>query len=318
MSDTTALDARGVSIDYLRRRVRTRAVDDVSLTVRSGETVGLVGESGSGKSSLAMAALGLTKPSAGTISVNGHRIGTLGRRGVAAAGAQAVFQSPYSSLDPAMTVRAILAEPVVPLRMRKAEVRSRVEETLASVGLDESVAERYPREFSGGQRQRIAIARAMMVRPRLLICDEPTSALDLSVQAQVVNLLMDLQRDNGISYLVIGHDLALMNHLADRLYVMYRGRIVESGPTSVVHGSPAHPYTRALVEAAPSPDPRRQRERRARVVPPPAALGTPGCAFAPRCPFVLDRCTTEVPRLRQVGAVEVACHNDAALEVVTA
>ena len=315
-----ALDARGVTIDYVRRRARTRAVDDVTLTVGHGETVGLVGESGSGKTSLATAALGLTALTAGSITVNGHPVRPGDRRGAVRAGVQAVFQSPYSSLDPAMPVAAILAEPLGARARRGEAAADRVREALAAVGLDESVAHRYPREFSGGQRQRISIARAMVAGPRLLICDEPTSALDLSVQARVVNLLMDLQRDRGISYLVIGHDLALMNHLAHRLYVMYRGRIVESGPAAAVYATPTHPYTRALVAAAPLPDPARQRQRRALAVRP-AAAAPPGpapghgCAFLPRCPFALDRCATEVPALRRIGTVEVACHNDTALAV---
>jgi ABC-type oligopeptide transport system ATPase subunit len=259
-----ALDVQGVCIDYGPRKRRVRAVEDVSLTVAAGETVGLVGESGSGKTSVAMAVLGLVPISAGTILVNGRTIDPARRGSVVAAGAQAVFQSPYSSLDPAMPVRAILAEAVTHLRLPRREVDARARAVLDEVGLDERAAERYPREFSGGQRQRIAIARAMMVRPRLLICDEPTSALDLSVQAQVANLLMDLQERHGMSYLFISHDLALVKHLAARMYVMHRGRIVEAGPAAEVYRSPQDPYTRALIDAAPLPDPAAQRRRRAR------------------------------------------------------
>ncbi|HLU54803.1 MAG TPA: ATP-binding cassette domain-containing protein [Pseudonocardia sp.] len=259
-----ALDVRGICIDYGPRKRRVRAVEDVSLTVAAGETVGLVGESGSGKTSIAMAVLGLVPISAGSIRVNGRAIDPRRRGSVVEAGAQAVFQSPYSSLDPALPVRAILAEAVAHLRLPRREVDARVRTVLDEVGLDARAAERYPREFSGGQRQRIAIARAMMVRPRLLICDEPTSALDLSVQAQVANLLVDLQERHGMSYLLISHDLALVHHLAARMYVMHRGRVVESGPAAEVYRSPKDPYTRALIDAAPLPDPAAQRRRRAR------------------------------------------------------
>jgi ABC-type microcin C transport system duplicated ATPase subunit YejF len=214
-----------------------------------------------------MAALGLVPLSAGRILVNGRTVDPRQRGSVVAAGAQAVFQSPYSSLDPALPIRAILAEAVTHLRLPRREVGPRVRTVLEEVGLDERAAERYPREFSGGQRQRIAIARAMMARPRLIICDEPTSALDLSVQAQVANLLMDLQERHGMSYLVISHDLALVHHLAARMYVMHRGRIVEAGPASEVYRSPRDPYTRALIEAAPLPDPAAQRRRRIRAAP---------------------------------------------------
>jgi oligopeptide transport system ATP-binding protein len=258
-----ALDVQGVCIDYGRGKRRVRAVEDVSLTVAAGETVGLVGESGSGKTSVAMATLGLVPISAGTILVNGRAIDLRQRGSVVAAGAQAVFQSPYSSLDPAMPIRAILAEAVSHLRLPRREVDARAHAVLEEVGLDPRTAERYPREFSGGQRQRISIARAMMVRPRLLICDEPTSALDLSVQAQVANLLMDLQQAHGMSYLIISHDLALVHHLASRMYVMHRGRIVETGPAAEVYRSPRDPYTRALIDAVPLPDPAAQRRRRA-------------------------------------------------------
>ncbi|GAA0895478.1 ABC transporter ATP-binding protein [Pseudonocardia zijingensis] len=262
-----ALDVEGVCIDYGPKKRRVRAVEDVSLAVAAGETVGLVGESGSGKTSVAMAALGLVPLSAGRIRVGGRTVDPRQRGSVVAAGAQAVFQSPYSSLDPALPIRAILAEAVTHLRLPRREVGARVRTVLEEVGLDERAAERYPREFSGGQRQRIAIARAMMARPRLIICDEPTSALDLSVQAQVANLLMDLQERHGMSYLVISHDLALVHHLAARMYVMHRGRIVEAGPASEVYRSPRDPYTRALIEAAPLPDPAAQRRRRMRAAP---------------------------------------------------
>ncbi|WP_138444300.1 ABC transporter ATP-binding protein [Sinomonas susongensis] len=319
-SSPLVLEMAGVSIDYERRRLRTRAVHDVTLSVAHGEMVGLVGESGSGKTSIAMSALGLVPIAEGSIRVNGRSIDYRRRRSILEAGAQAVFQSPYSSLDPAQPVKAILSEPIFHERLSRAAVVERVRSALEDVGLDPAAMERYPREFSGGQRQRISIARAMMAQPSLLICDEPTSALDLSVQAQVANLLLDLQERHRTSYLIIGHDLPLMNHLTSRLYVMYRGHIVEEGPTALVYGSPAHPYTRALVLAAPVPDPLKQRERRAlakaTVGRTPAAEG--GCAFAPRCPFSTELCIRETPQLRRVGEVSVACHHDEALGTTAA
>ena len=260
---TTALDIRDVSIEYGRDKRLKRVVHGVSLRVGVGETVALVGESGSGKTSLAMAALGLTPIAEGSITVNGKTIDLRNRGGVVDAGAQAVFQSPYSSLDPALPISAILAQSVVHLKISRREIAKRSLAVLDEVGIPPAAMERYPREFSGGQRQRIAIARAMMPRPRLIVCDEPTSALDLSIQAQVVNLLLDLQEAHGISYLVISHDLALMKHLATRMYVMLRGRIVEEGPALDIYNAPSDAYTRALIDAAPLPNPGAQRLRRA-------------------------------------------------------
>jgi peptide/nickel transport system ATP-binding protein len=224
-----------------------------------------------------------------------------------------VFQDPYSSLDPAQTVGAILAEGLRGAGLRRSEVRARIAETLDAVGLDEQTVTRYPHEFSGGQRQRIAIARAIVRRPAVVVCDEPLSALDLSIQAQVVNLLLDLQEKFGISLLFIAHDLSVVRHLCHSVVVMYRGRLVESGPTEAVYTEPGHPYSQALLAAAPVPDPARQRvareSRRSRVV---SAAGSPpsaGCPFAPRCPFALGVCFEQMPapRPRPEGGV-VACH----------
>lgn len=258
-----ALDARDLSIEYGRGRRRRRVVKDVSITVSTGETVALVGESGSGKTSVAMACLGLVPIAEGTVSINGTRM----KPGVAGAavkaGAQAVFQSPYSSLDPAQSIGDILLEPLQGSGRTRTEAVMRAKEVLDEVGIDPAALGRYPREFSGGQRQRISIARAMMARPRLIVCDEPTSALDLSIQAQVVNLLLDLQERHGMSFLVISHDLALMRHLATRMYVMQRGQIVEQGDAEDVYCRPQHPYTQRLIGAAPVPDPIVQRQRRA-------------------------------------------------------
>lgn len=311
----TVLSVEGLSVEYRRGRTRTPAVDDVSLHVDEGETVGIVGESGSGKTSLSRAILGLVRPTAGTITLGGTPLGHARDRRSLASRLQVVFQDPYSSLDPAQTVGAVLAEPLLQERLPREEIRRRVDDALQAVGLDPSAASRYPRAFSGGQRQRIAVARAVMRRPRLVICDEPVSALDLSVQAQIVNLLMDLQETMGLSYLFIAHDLSVVRHMCKRVYVMYRGRFVESGPTDDVYERPGHPYTQALLAAAPVPDPALQRARRAERasrIERTASSAVPGrnaCAFTPRCPHAIDVCGTSRPeaRMRDYGGA-VVCH----------
>jgi len=267
------LEIRDLAVDYPNRhgRGRRRVLDGIHLQVRPGETVGLVGESGSGKTTLGRAVLGLVAPSRGTIIFGGHDIAgqRRGHRGyrqrrALSAELQAVFQDPYSSLNPARTVFQALAEPLsVHRRQRRAAAEQDVQAMLRRVGMPPDATHRYPREFSGGQRQRIAIARALMVGPRLVICDEPLSALDLSVQAQILNLLGSLQAESGISYLLISHDLAVVGHLAHQIAVLRDGQIVESGPTAEVIAAPSHPYTRALIDAAPRPDPAQQRARRA-------------------------------------------------------
>jgi ABC-type glutathione transport system ATPase component len=259
-----ALEAEHVSIHYVRRRHRTLAVNDVTLRVASGETVGLVGESGSGKTSLARAALGLVKPSTGHIRVNGRDVAYRRGRPTITGEVQAVFQSPFSSLDPAQRVGQILAEPLAHLHLSRTETQARIHTALHEVGLDPSAAQRVPGQFSGGQRQRIAVARATIGNPRLIICDEPTSALDLSIQAQVINLLMDIRERHGVSYLFIGHDIGVVRHLSSRIYVMYRGQVVEHGPAADICDRPSHPYTQRLLAAEPVPDPVEQRARRAR------------------------------------------------------
>jgi ABC-type glutathione transport system ATPase component len=259
-----ALEAEHVSIHYMRRRQRTLAVNDVTLCVAGGETVGLVGESGSGKTSLARAALGLVKPSAGRIRVNGRDVSYRRGRPTVTGEVQAVFQSPFSSLDPAQRVGQILAEPLAHLHLSRAETQARIRAALHEVGLDPSAAQRVPGQFSGGQRQRIAIARATIGNPRLIICDEPTSALDLSIQAQVLNLLMDIRERHGVSYLIITHDIGVVRHLSSRIYVMYQGQVVEHGPAADVCDRPSHPYTQRLLAAEPVPDPAAQRARRDR------------------------------------------------------
>jgi len=265
------LDVQDLAVEYpdLRGRGRRRVLDGVDLLVGQGETVGLIGESGSGKTTLGRAILGLVKPSRGSIIFGGADGGediaaaSRRRRRALSAELQAVFQDPFSSLNPARTIAQALIEPVtVHRRPRRDAAEREVASMLGRVGMPPDAAHRYPREFSGGQRQRIAIARALMNSPRLIICDEPLSALDLSVQAQILNLLAELQAESGVGYLLISHDLAVVRHLAHRVAVLHEGRIVESGGTAEVIAAPAHPYTRKLLDAAPRPDPAQQRARR--------------------------------------------------------
>ncbi|MDR7233635.1 peptide/nickel transport system ATP-binding protein [Agrococcus sp. BE272] len=247
-----------------RKSPAFRALDGVDLDVRRGETVGLVGESGSGKTTLGRAVLGLAPVTAGTIRFEGREIQSLRRRerrGLAR-DMQVVFQDPYSSLNPALTVSDILSEPLRVHGTPAADARARIRELLDQVGLPSDSGERYPREFSGGQRQRVAIARALALRPKLVVCDEPVSALDLSTQARILDLLIEIQESTGVAYLFVSHDLSVVRHISHRVAVMYRGEIVEFGEGDQVTSSPAHPYTRTLLGAAPVADPARQRERR--------------------------------------------------------
>jgi oligopeptide/dipeptide ABC transporter ATP-binding protein len=303
-------------VEYpVRRRGHLRAVDDVGFAIGSRETVGLVGESGSGKSSIANAVLGFAPVSAGSITFDGEDIvgASRDRRRRLSASLQVVFQNPYSSLNPARTIGKTLSETLRPHGTSKREVSERVASILERVGLEPAAAHRYPNQFSGGQRQRIAIARALIVSPRLVICDEPVSSLDLSVQAQVLNLLQSLQDELGLSYLFISHDLAVVRHISTRIVVLYRGRVMEAGPAAVVYDHPAHPYTRALLESAPIPDPNLQRARRTarlRSAPDlPSTVKPESCQFASRCPWAVDVCREQQPppELTSDG-VFVACH----------
>ncbi|QDL91724.1 dipeptide ABC transporter ATP-binding protein [Paroceanicella profunda] len=298
----------------LRRQVgAVQAVSDVSFSVKAGETLAIVGESGCGKSTTGRALLRLLEPSAGSVKLDGEEITALppSRLRAARRQMQMVFQDPFGSLNPRMTVREILVEPMVLHGIASgARADARVSELLRTVGLAPYHAERYPHEFSGGQRQRICIARALATRPRLIVCDEPVSALDVSVQAQIVNLLQDLQREFGLTYVFISHDLAVVRHIATRVAVMYLGRIVEEAETSALFADPRHPYTRALIAAAPRPAPGAVVGREAVRGDAPSALNPPsGCAFHPRCPLATERCKTERPELRAFGGNTVACHH---------
>jgi oligopeptide/dipeptide ABC transporter ATP-binding protein len=291
-----------------------RAVDGVSLTVARGETLALVGESGCGKSSVGRTILRLQEPTSGRMLFDGVDVFSLDRTRLRQLRRrmQIIFQDPYSSLNPRMTIGAAVAEGIEIHRLApRAEIPKRVAALLDEVGLDPSYARRYPHEFSGGQRQRIGIARALAVQPAFIVCDEPVSALDVSVQAQVINLLSDLQQHRGLSYLFIAHDLAVVRQIAHRIAVMYLGRIVEQGPTEQVLSNPRHPYTVALLSAVPEPDPAARRDR--------IVLGgdlpspsnpPPGCSFHTRCfhPLKDERCRTDVPALRPVAGTRAACH----------
>ncbi len=302
----------------LLRRVagQVQAVSDVSIRVDAGETLALVGESGCGKSTTGRAALRLIEPTAGDVLLDGEKLTGLGPRALRAARRrmQIIFQDPFGALNPRMTVAETLAEPMLLHGVATpADAGDRVRALLRTCGMQPFHAERYPHEFSGGQRQRIGIARALATQPRLVVCDEPVSALDVSVQAQLVNLLQDLQGRFGMAYVFISHDLAVVRHIATRVAVMYLGRIVEEAPAATLFARPLHPYTRLLLAAAPRPEPPAQGGRRARGPLPegelPSAMNPPsGCAFHPRCPLAEARCAVERPALRMVDGAQVACH----------
>jgi len=299
-----------------RRQVgAVRAVDGVTFDIVRGETLGLVGESGSGKSTAGRTVLRLEIPTSGSIVFDGTDLSTLSNSQLRKMRPrmQMVFQNPHSSLNPRMTVASIIGEPLVEHGAgKKKERRQRIEDLLTMVGLDPSHANRYPHEFSGGQRQRIGIARAIALDPEFIVCDEPIAALDVSIQAQVVNLLERLQDELGLAYLFISHDMSMVRHIADRVAVMYLGRIVEMAPVDELYEHPKHPYTRALHSAVPVPDPvvESQRERVILEGDIPSPANPPsGCPFHTRCPVARERCVGDVPEQREVGPGHwVACH----------
>jgi oligopeptide/dipeptide ABC transporter ATP-binding protein len=308
------LEVRGLRKHFpIRRGLFSRvsnwvkAVNDVSFNIRQGETLGLVGESGCGKTTTGRCVLRLIEPTAGTLSFDSVELTGLShgelrpfRRQM-----QIIFQDPFSSLNPRMTVEQIVAEGLVVHAMARdaRERRERAAELLRDVGLTPEALERYPHEFSGGQRQRIGIARALAVNPRFIVCDEPVSALDVSVQAQIINLLMDLQAEHQLAYLLIAHDLSVVEHISARVAVMYLGHIVEYAPTDALFGDPRHPYTRALLSAVPKRRPEDKKERMVVGGEPPSAINPPpGCPFAPRCPIARPECSQALPALEEMGA----------------
>lgn len=292
-----------------------QAVDGVSLAVKKGETLGLVGESGCGKSTTGRAILQLYKPTAGEVIFNGQDLTKLdgGNMRKMRRHLQMIFQDPYASLNPRMTVGSIVSEPMqIHNLVPKNQRNQRVQELLQTVGLNPYFANRYPHEFSGGQRQRIGIARALAANPDFIVCDEPVSALDVSIQAQIVNLLEDLQNEFGLTYLFIAHDLSVVRHISDRVAVMYLGKIVELGDRNSLYEDPLHPYTKALLSAVPIPDPviERKRERIILTGDVPSPINPPsGCHFHTRCPYVMDVCKKIDPILADQGDGHfVACH----------
>ncbi len=297
-------------------RALLKAVDGVSLAIAPGETLGLVGESGCGKSTVARLIVGLYTPTRGTIDFDGVVLAGTGAvdgaaQRAARRGMQMIFQDPYASLNPRWRVADVVAEPIIAQTpgTPRGEVASRVAALLAQVGLASADGVKYPHQFSGGQRQRVSIARALSTAPRFLVCDEPTSALDVSVQAQVLNLMRDLQQRLRLTYLFISHNLAVIHHIADRVGVMYLGRIVELAPTKRVFAAPRHPYTRMLLAAVPDLAMTGQKRTAVAGEVPNPLDPPPGCAFHPRCPYAADRCRSETPMLKTApGGGAVACH----------
>jgi oligopeptide transport system ATP-binding protein len=294
---------------------RVRAVDGLTFKVHRGETLGLVGESGCGKSTTGRAILQLYKPTEGRVIFEGEDLCQLdpARLHARRRDMQMIFQDPYASLNPRMTVGNIIGEPMRVHNVASGEeLRKQVQSLMETVGLDPRFIRRYPHEFSGGQRQRIGIARALACKPRFIVCDEPISALDVSIQAQIMNLLEDLQREFGLTYLFIAHDLAAVRHISDRIAVMYLGKMVELADSEQLYTNPQHPYTQALISAVPIPDPDVEATRQRIVLQGdvPSPLNPPsGCVFHTRCPFAWERCKREVPALRDAApGQQVACH----------
>ena len=299
-----------------RRYVPLKAVDRVSFALAAGETLGVVGESGCGKSTLGRAVLRLIEPTGGRVIWLGEDLAGLDAEALRRhrRAMQIVFQDPLASLNPRMTIGDIVAEPLITHEpgLGRAEVKARVQDMMAKTGLSPQMINRYPHEFSGGQCQRIGVARAMILRPRLIVCDEPVSALDVSIQAQIINLLMRLQREFGLALLFISHDLSVVRHISHRILVLYLGRMMEIADREQLYSRPRHPYTRALISAVPIPDPRLERQKRRIVLTGdlPSPLEPPsGCVFRTRCPLAVERCAAEVPEVEDAGpGHQVACH----------
>ena len=288
------------------------AVDDVAMTIAEGEVVGLVGESGCGKSTLGRIVAGILEPSGGTLRYRGRDVGSLEPKAAKAVALniQMIFQDPFASLNPRMRVRDIVGEaPLVHKVVARGELEGYLDDVLQRCGLDPSYKRRYPHQFSGGQRQRIGIARALAVKPEFIVCDEAVAALDVSIQAQILNLFMRLREDLGLTYLFISHDLGVVEHISDRIYIMYLGRVVESAPTEELFGAPNHPYTQALLREVP-----RLEARHSSFLPIEGEIPSPldppdGCHFHPRCPHATERCRQEAPRLREIApGRHSACH----------
>lgn len=315
-SREVVLSAKDLRVTFPMRGRELVAVDGVSLEVYEGETVALVGESGSGKSTTALALIRAIPIDGGEVRFLGQDITNLREKDLISARRQMqmIFQDPYSSLDPLMSVQEIIAEPLRAHGLQNVAAE-RVPELLSAVGLSSDSASRRPAQFSGGQRQRISIARALALQPKLIIADEPVSALDVSIQAQIVNLLQDVQQEFQMSYLIIAHDLGLVNHIADRVLVMYLGRIVEEGTADQITWEPRHPYTVSLLSASPGDAHLRQYRITLRGEPPSPIDRPTGCPFHPRCPIATDRCASETPQLLEIGdGRKVACHFPGVME----